>query len=600
MPDSIFTFRSALTALITAAIFSLSAGSLSAQTVIYPEWAGNQKLPAPYIISENGNTNLVFTNINPAYEDIDVKIPYSALGLDSLSSEVFFLHHKGKTLQGIPEEEGSIWFRIPADTTSGSGTEFKYRLVDVTDLPMDTTYMDYPADCTMKVHLRHDYTKTLVTKLFLSNNLFDGRYKHAGNGKQSICINFEQALERIKALDCLTLGMPKITYLVGWQYDGHDSKYPAFFEGNEALKRPCDANALESVKWLMQEGRKYNTTVSLHINMFDCYEDSPLFEKYLKGDILARNRAGFIRYSDWGYKVDYVQEWNSGFARERIDSLCGILPIQEAGSIHIDAFHTSIPVPVEMPDGSFKIKFDTVLSPHHGWTLAEETAAQIEIFKYWDSKGVDVTTEGLDAEIDGDTDPHIGYRPMIWHYASSLYTRYPASMLTGGDNGDPVMKRVFGSNDDLESLLKSGDPDYKEVTRRLCTSSFIANYLNRHERKVFIHNPAYGKVEYSDGLVAEATNVHYTVTKNGITLVEDDDILIPALWVGDNALVAYSSDGYRNRTWYLLPEFQSKGKATVYAVDENGRHLLKSVSYSNGRIRLSVNPKQMLLILLNQ
>ena len=37
-------------------------------------------------------------------------------------------------------------------------------------------------------------------------------------------------------------------------------------------------------------GIQYNTTVSLHLNMFDAYEDSPLWEQYVKNDIIARNR----------------------------------------------------------------------------------------------------------------------------------------------------------------------------------------------------------------------------------------------------------------------------------------------------------------------
>ena len=59
-------------------------------------------------------------------------------------------------------------------------------------------------------------------------------------------------------MDKRTVGIPKIVYLVGWQYNGHDSKYPAWFEVNERLKRPEDKTALESLKWLMKEA----TTVS--------------------------------------------------------------------------------------------------------------------------------------------------------------------------------------------------------------------------------------------------------------------------------------------------------------------------------------------------
>ena len=50
----------------------------------------------------------------------------------------------------------------------------------------DTVYADFPKDFQMKVNLRHDYTKTFVTKIFMSQALFDGRFKHRDNGKQTV------------------------------------------------------------------------------------------------------------------------------------------------------------------------------------------------------------------------------------------------------------------------------------------------------------------------------------------------------------------------------------------------------------------------------
>lgn len=65
-------------------------------------------------------------------------------------------------------------------------------------------------------------------------------------GKSEVRLTFEQALEYIKKIDNITQNITKIYYLVGWQYLGHDDKYPDFFEVNEALKRKEDKTALES------------------------------------------------------------------------------------------------------------------------------------------------------------------------------------------------------------------------------------------------------------------------------------------------------------------------------------------------------------------
>src|SRR5579872_1800668 len=92
--------------------------------------------------------------------------------------------------------------------------------------------------------------------------------------------------------DNLTRGMPKIIYLVGWQKGGHDHGYPAWDEVNPRLKRKQDATALESLRWLIREARQFHTTVSLHINMVDAYQQSPLWDEYVKKDIFARDAGG--------------------------------------------------------------------------------------------------------------------------------------------------------------------------------------------------------------------------------------------------------------------------------------------------------------------
>lgn len=142
----------------------------------------------------------------------------------------------------------------------------------------DTTRIHYSTDLKQVIKPKHAYHQTLTMKLFLSQALFDGKFKRKDNGTSEVALTFSQALDVIKKMDNLTLGIPKIVYLVGWQYNGHDSKYPAWFEINERLKRPEDKTALESLKWLMKEAAKYHTVVSLHINMFDAYEDSPLWD----------------------------------------------------------------------------------------------------------------------------------------------------------------------------------------------------------------------------------------------------------------------------------------------------------------------------------
>ena len=50
-------------------------------------------------------------------------------------------------------------------------------------------------------------------------------------------LKFDEVLDRIKEIDKLTLGIPKLVYLVGWNGLGHDDKFPSWDIVNQNL---CD------------------------------------------------------------------------------------------------------------------------------------------------------------------------------------------------------------------------------------------------------------------------------------------------------------------------------------------------------------------------
>ncbi len=92
---------------------------------------------------------------------------------------------------------------------------------------------------------------------------------------------FDQALEMVKQIDRIMPGYQKVIYLVGWQYNGHDDRYPEFFEVNEHLKSPKDATARESLLRLVETAKNYHTVISYHINLSDAYPESALWQEYL-------------------------------------------------------------------------------------------------------------------------------------------------------------------------------------------------------------------------------------------------------------------------------------------------------------------------------
>jgi hypothetical protein len=446
-----------------------------------------------------------------------------------------------------------------------------------------------------QIKWKHQYHQTLTMKLFLSQAEFDGKNKRKDNGKSTVYLNIADALEVIKKIDNLTLGIPKIIYLVGWQYNGHDSKYPAFFEGNEKLKRPQDKNALQSIRWLMKEAKQYHTTVSLHINMFDAYEDSPLWDEYMQHDIIAKTKDGQVVKGEWGSPISYAQEWKTGYTKKRIDSLCKLLPIQQAGTIHIDAFHTWPPLPAVDSNGKAYLNFEKkVISPYLNFTVADETAAQKKIFRYWAAKGIDVSSEGVDFLRETDFG---GLQPMGWWFIRSAedYLKYPAAYYTGGVDNEEWGK-IFGTSMHGEDVIKDDPKELAKFPEQFMMTTAVWYYLNRLQRLYVVKGKDFTKAVFANGVESMIKNGKYTLTKQGKLLVDDDNVNIPAFWMPVPALLLFSKNTVENHEYQLPESFKKYKQVDVFFVTPEGKKLIFPAYSVNNSVSLTFKASTPILI----
>lgn len=443
---------------------------------------------------------------------------------------------------------------------------------------------------TPEIKWRHRYDQSLMIKLYLSDVepvKGEGRQVKTkdSDAASKVWLDFAQTLEVIKKIDNLTLGIPKIVYLVGWQYNGHDSKYPAWHEVNPKLKRQEDRTALQSMKWLMKEAYKYNTTVSVHINMFDAYEDSPLWDTYVENDIIARNTDGSLRPGEWGWPVSYTQEWKTGYAQKRIDDICKMLPLKKAGTVHIDAYHTW--APFDKPGDP--------ISPYLGYTAEQETETQEKIFRYWDKKGIDVTSEGMRfLRISA----FEGLQPASWWFDPSIkeYLEWPASYYTGGSSNSAT-GRLFGNSMHGEPQVKKDPENLSGFLHEFCIRTLPWYYLNRLERLEYTKNGTEQQVTFSEGVVSLINDKEFHIKKNGNYLVRDNDVFVPALWMKQPAIIAYSVNGYRDMEWTLPEEW--KNVTSVYAemITINGLVPFKqNIPVNNGTVKLSLQADEGMVI----
>ena len=416
-----------------------------------------------------------------------------------------------------------------------------------------------------------DYSKTMMMKITLAKPDFKG-------GSHVWC-NFEKALEYIKYIDNITLGVKKIVYLVGWQYLGHDDGYPAFFEVNEYLKRDCDKSAKDSLLWLINEAKNYNTIVSLHINVTDVYVDSPLYEEYISNNLVLLKKNGKPKVTGYwydrpAYQVRYKAEYESGYFQKRVDRLFDLLPLKDIGTIHLDAFFV-------------RKGLDT--------NIKEEKAYRRKMIEYFHSKGVDVTSEFIYRERNitgykahfGDSDT-IGVIDSFWQpvYSRKLILKYPSDVLGCGKHQkslslDKTINYLIYANMHGEDILLKSSDWASDFIREFALLNIPYFYLNNFKRLSLKGIGIFRRLVHNQGVVSSIIN--QKIVQDYKILKKYNSVCMPIYWK-ENSYVIYNGDN-------SLSEYYIKGnKAKVYEVSKEGQTYCGECAILNDK--LDFKPRQ--------
>ena len=452
----------------------------------------------------------------------------------------------------------------------------------------------------------YDYSKILWMKMYLAEPDFP-------RGRSVVFITFAQALDIIKAIDALTQGIEKIIYLVGWQGLGHDDCYPEMEIVNEALKRPEDKTARESLWWLFEEAKKYHTVVSFHGNLADAYTETPCFPELVKGNAVVKDAEGNpavieIFNGRDAYKVSYKGYYESGLFQQNWDRFCAATPVRESGTVHLDNFCIA-----------------QSLNPRT--SVEEEDAARGRMLDYIQSLGIDVTTEYTYRELEwrADSPEHpirrfyqaavsplpdgdwrnaplrtLGKIPASWWTSNMTMEEcmeIPPAVYAGHLTDGAQMRVFYGTMHGEEIWREHGNraEDWAPAfLRDFCTRHLPYVYLNLYQRLRYEDNPARGDGRYtvffSDGVVSCGEDL--SITKNGVLLKQGGDALLP-LDETNEVFVAYSETGKADE--WSIPD-AAFAAADVFEITPNGNVPRGSARIRDGKVRLTVLPGQALAL----
>lgn len=440
----------------------------------------------------------------------------------------------------------------------------------------------------MKTPLKfnYDYSGCMVMKLGMA---FPDKEKQ---GESHVELTFEEALEYIKKIDSITQGITKIYYLVGWQYLGHDDKYPDFFEVNEALKRPQDKTAYDSFKWLSDKAKKYNSVISVHINFNDAYDNAPSFDDFVKAGALIRKKNGkphaIERYNGRKcYKTCHKAYWESGLFKRQFDRFIETFPfIAETGTIHVDNFQC------------YKN-----YSPYV--SIKEMQNARRKIIEYVKSKGIDITSEFTYKEneklpnrpIFGLPRDHfksssmdtLGLIPLSWwcyRMTDKELTEIPPQLYCGGEFREKILNNIFYGNMHGEDIIKKSNKNWADdFIYRFATYQIPGHFLNSHKR-IQINGKGNKKYcEFSDGVISFADG--RKITENG-NIIKDGDTLFMPIIQKKSTYIAYSRNG-DCRDWHISEK--DKTSAEVYRITESGNEFIRTLPVKNGILHINI-PEQ--------
>lgn len=440
-----------------------------------------------------------------------------------------------------------------------------------------------------KFKYNYDYTKTMMMKLDMA--IPDRK------GGTEVINTFADALEIIKKVDAVTCGMPKIIYLVGWQYNGHDDKYPDFFEVNKALKFP-DKTPLESMHWLMEEAQKYHTTVSVHINFNDAYESAPSYERFLKANALIRNRKGnpdpIEKYNGLPcYKTSFKEYWESGLFKAMFDRLLEILPLENAKTVHVD-------------------NFQCYKNYHPYISMKEMQSYRRKMIEYAALRGVDITTEFTYREHSGmfnkmpfnmrgsvhsvkepiDT---LGLIPAVWwhsnitkrdlinitpqQFCGGLFHFRLKNYLYGNIHGEDIFPNYSAKNPDWEQKFAESFAVVQVPFQYLCNFKRLKfKGFGENERCIF----GGGVVSY---------NKNRRITVNGETVKEKETLFLPLSHL-ENTYLAYSKKG-DERAWRVPSGFK---RAEISVLEKDGYVFKEEKAIENEKLTLKIQPTQSMFI----
>lgn len=400
---------------------------------------------------------------------------------------------------------------------------------------------------------------------YYSNKLVFKVINEIANGTQ--CMTFSQTLDMIEKIAFLTDNHPAVYYLVGWQYLGHDTGYPAVDKVNERL-----GGYIELMK-LMEEAKKYNAVVSFHDNYDDAYVQSPDWDP----EMISRDASGELMKTGcfiWGQA--YLLS-NLKYAQNQ--AICRVRQTINQYKI-IETYH------IDVMSGGFFCGRRYDFNPTSPSASMDNLKGKQMVIDEFNRHGIDVTTEDFGTLLLGSvghywnilclerdcysSEQAIPLIPFIYHGLVS----YGAACTT---NRDKLLCLLNGSVPSAEFVLD----DWKQY---VACAYLVAFPMERFFGKRIVKYDHHGDIQritYEDGGYVEVdlSREKYCIVTGGCIISKNFTTFLPSP-KGD-AYLGYSHFGGE----FHYPKPSNFGiSVKVYALQDDGHERQIPCRIENGEL----------------
>lgn len=389
---------------------------------------------------------------------------------------------------------------------------------------------------------------------------------------------FKQAAAIIRGFAALTDYLPQSVYLVGWQYAGHDTGYPAVDVVNPKI------GGEEGLQELIRSAAEVNCTVSFHDNYDDAYRDSPAWDE----SIIARTPDGELMKGGWWAggqswiigMADYARStgWN------RAIETCRRYGIRD--TYHIDVLSAEA------------LRSDW--NPSHPASAYANLMGKYRIIDAFASEGVDVTTEGVSW-------PFIGKVSWFWAFQQARCDRF------GGEEPIPLVQALFrhsarwgggvGTGEGTLGSFFGGCGFGMELTadpaalERAVDAFYIVHVpwflLNDRPLESYSSGDGVCTLGYGPGTFVRLDwrGGGYSVTVDGSEVARDHSTFCP---LGDDRLAFYSLEPRELRA--LLPHGWQPAGLTARALHADREPEWFPFEVDEGYVRVNVPPRRPVIL----